>query len=226
MVMRLPRFALVLALALVACAPPPQTPHSKASAQLERETVALVAASPSGPRAYCSGVWVGPAEILTANHCTADFDVGDQVAYVTRDDLLVESADEVATIRFGKLVARDVAHDLALLRVVLAPSHESAGVGTPEVGEAVQTMGHPLGLWWSYSQGVVASIRVVDWDDGPMWVVQSTAPISPGNSGGGLFDDAGNLLGICHGYYPRGENVNFYIDARYVRVFLDQMGVR
>lgn len=216
------RLAVLLTLALLACTPPTtQTPHSPKAARLESETVALVAAGMHGPRAYCSGVWVGADAFLTAAHCVADLEVGESVAYVTRGDLSAAAGDEVEAVRFGKLSSRDATHDLALVKTALSPAHQTAGVADPIVGESVQTMGHPLGLWWSYSTGQVAAVRLLAFgDDDAIWYVQSTAPISPGNSGGGLFDSDGNLLGLCNSYMPRGENVNFYIDSRYIRLFL------
>lgn len=223
--MRLGSTVAIFALALgacVACSPTTQTPHTTASASLEERTVALVRPTEDGPRAYCSGVWVAADEVLTANHCVAARDLGERVAYVTRGDLDARSSDEVEAIRFGTLAARDEAHDLALLSVKLPPKHAVAGVGAPTVGQAVGTMGHPLGMWWSYSEGTISAVRMValgeDADD--LWWVQSTAPISPGNSGGGLFDTDGNLVGLCHAYMPRGENVNLYIHPQYIAAFL------
>lgn len=216
---------LSFALLLAACVPQhgAQNPHTSAARDLERKTVALVASDEEGTQAYCSGVWVGEDIFVTADHCVADAVVGDPLAYVTREDVSVKDADAVAAIRIGTLEVRDPGHDLALVRVKLPPWHGTAAVSAPIVGEVSQTMGHPKGLWWSYSAGNVASVRVRDFDEYPlMWWVQSTAPISPGNSGGGLFNNDGELIGICHSYIPRNaENVNFYVDSRYVQALLD-----
>lgn len=228
-------FAFVPALAFAACAacttprmPDTGVPHNEGSAALQAKTVALVAEVQSGDRrAYCSGVWVSQSYILTANHCVDEVLVGDPVEYVVREDVLAEAADWVATVRLGVLSARDEEHDLALVLAKLPPmGHGVAGVATPSVGQPVQTMGHPMGLWWSYSTGEVAAIRVLD-EGTAQWYVQSTAPISPGNSGGGLFDEAGNVLGIAHAYIAtRAENVNFYVHAQYVAAFLAKEGVQ
>jgi S1-C subfamily serine protease len=156
-------------------------------------------------------VWVGWDAFVTAAHCVASKADGERVAFAARGDV----DTDVEALRFGTLERRDEAHDLALLRVKLPPAHEVAELSSPSVGQNVQTMGHPLGLWWSYSAGHVAAIRYDADED--MWEVQATAPISPGNSGGGLFDEDGNLLGIAHTYMPRGENVNFFIHSTYVK---------
>jgi len=227
--MRLPSF-LVVALALAAACKPThtQTPHTAASADVEGKTVALVTASNGIAKAYCSGVWVADDAFLTANHCLSDTVLGEPVAYVTRGDISAADADELAVLRIGKLVALDADHDLALVKVKFAPSHGTATLAPddPETGQPVQTMGHPLGLWYSYSQGNVAAVRAMDLDDTgtAIWFVQSTAPISPGNSGGGLFDTDGRLMGVCHAYFPRGENLNLYVHVKYVRMFLKGQG--
>lgn len=221
------RFFAALVLALAACVPThrPQTPHTTSAADLERKTVALVRSGLEGPQAYCTGVWVGEDLIVTSQHCVEERDV---VSYVTRDDVLADDEDEVEAIRRGVVVARDEDHDLALIRAKLPPVHDTALVGTdtgagvaPIVGQNVQTMGNPLGQWWSYSTGQVSALRVMAVNGlTSMWFVQTTAPISPGNSGGGLFDDDGNLIGIAHAYMPRGENLNFFIHAKYVAALL------
>jgi hypothetical protein len=219
--MKLSLVALAFAL-LSACKPShvstPRVGRTEAAADLESKTVALVQARLGEARAYCSGVWVAPDAILTAAHCMTAFEVGDAIAYVTRADLDRPDSDSLTAVRFGRYASLDQDRDLALVRVKGAPEHNVAQLGgDPEVGSSVQTMGHPLGLWYSYSTGNVAAVRA---DGDGTWYVQSTAPISPGNSGGGLFDGQGRLLGLCHAYMPKGENLNLYVHITHVRAFL------
>lgn len=219
------RFGLLLGLALVACSvpthtqgPPAQLAQStKPVEELAAKTVALVDSHLGAPpEAFCSGVWVGDEAILTAEHCVREVRVGDGLEYVVKEDL---EDDVVQKTHWGTLIKKDDVHDLALVRAFFAPPHRVALLGKdPYVGQPVQTMGHPLGLWYSYSTGVVAAVRTGD----PAVWVQSTAPISPGNSGGGLFDSSGNLLGVSHAYMPKGENLNFYIHVMHVRTFLSE----
>jgi S1-C subfamily serine protease len=61
-----------------------------------------------------------------------------------------------------------------------------------EVGEAAYTLGSPVGLELTLSSGLISGRRE---EDGHKYV-QTTAPISPGSSGGGLFDARGNLIGV------------------------------
>jgi S1-C subfamily serine protease len=214
---------LALAATVAACVvsePPPIVPVPGSFADvLASDTVALV----DGSRAYCSGVWVGGNEILTAAHCVADKDLGADVNYAQREDVWHVDGAEVVSSHTAQLARRDAAHDLAMLHVVIPYPHGVAAVSARSMwqGERVYTMGHPLGLWWSYSSGEIAAFR---WsDDGELpyqWWIQTTAPISPGNSGCGLYDSRGDLLGIAHGYYPAGENLNLFVARDYIAAFV------
>lgn len=77
------------------------------------------------------------------------------------------------------------------------------------VGERVFTIGSPAGLEQTLGEGVVSSLRV---DEG-IPVIEATAPISPGSSGGGLFDDQGKLIGITTFLLEDGKTVTFSIAA-------------
>ncbi len=71
-------------------------------------------------------------------------------------------------------------------------------------------IGHPEGLRFSLSTGVISRT-----DER---IIQMTAPASPGNSGGPVFDDRGNLVAIVtsvidKGNDPNAENINFAVRA-------------
>jgi len=82
-----------------------------------------------------------------------------------------------------------------------------------QVGEALYTLGSPNGLELSLSNGILSGVRE---EDGHSYV-QTTAPISPGSSGGGLFDARGNLVGITTlvlvGSEHLNQSLNFAIPA-------------
>lgn len=234
---------LVLVSACAACAPTPQSAaqtHANDPVQdLKSKTVALVEQRPiDGPfggllglvenHVYCSGVWVDQNTIVTANHCMVNFaddsqlEPGAKLLYSTQSDVDPSDDDAIKTVHGAELLAIDPEHDLALVRVSAPPAHESAPLAqSVYVGERDATMGHPLDLLWSYSEGLVSAIRkTADPELDILWI-QSTAPISPGNSGGGLFNERGELMGICsRGYFGRAENLNFYVHVDYVRALL------
>ena len=77
------------------------------------------------------------------------------------------------------------------------------------VGEKVYTIGNPSGLTSTLSEGIISGLRT----QRGVRYVQTSAPISPGSSGGGLFDEHGNLLGITSFKIEDAENLNFAIAA-------------
>ncbi len=205
----------------------PAPDHRAMAESLAAKTVALVTMSSKGQvRAYCSGVWVSPSLILTANHCVPDLEMQDVVEYVVKGDVYAGSVPvERADIQShgALLVLRDEPHDLALLRALAPPSHQTAELSTESIvpGMPVQAMGAPLGLWFSYSSAEVAAVRVIDSALGvPMLFIQATVAISPGSSGGGLYDDWGALIGITHGSFNRGQTLNLFIHQGYIEALM------
>ncbi len=148
------------------------------------QSVVLLQMGPS----WCAGVVIDPAgTVATAYHCVAG---GLPVRVSFRD----------GEDRPGRVIARDPAHDLAILTVDLP-----AGVpwlplreDDPAIGDTVFALGHPFGavaggklsqlLQWSASRGMVSAVG--------HWLIQTDAAMNPGNSGGPLVDDQGRVVGI------------------------------
>ncbi len=86
----------------------------------------------------------------------------------------------------------------------------------PVIGDQVFAFGNPEGLEGTFSSGIVSGIR----DVGPDKIIQLTAPISPGSSGGPVLNDRGEVLGIATATYSGGQNLNFAIPARYLSPLL------
>jgi len=80
------------------------------------------------------------------------------------------------------------------------------------VGDTVYAIGNPLGFEGSFSQGIVGSMRVLGSDR----VLQITAPISPGSSGGPVLDEHGFVIGVSFATIENGQNLNFAIPSEYL----------
>jgi hypothetical protein len=78
-----------------------------------------------------------------------------------------------------------------------------------QVGEEVVAIGNPLSLESTVSTGIVSGVRTAAEEGGKF--LQVTAPISPGSSGGPLFNEQGEVIGITTLYIKGGENLNFAI---------------
>ena len=100
------------------------------------------------------------------------------------------------------IVGSDPQSDVAVIKVD-ATGLKPATIGTSSTlvaGEPVVAIGNPLGsLGGSVTDGIVSAVtRSVTIDNNTMNVIQTNAAISPGNSGGGLFNAAGELIGIVN----------------------------
>ena len=80
-----------------------------------------------------------------------------------------------------------------------------------KVGDPVYAVGAPQGLDLSLSDGIVALLR-----GGPPPLIQTTAAISPGSSGGGLFDGEGRLVGLTTFYLEGGQSLNFAMPVEWI----------
>jgi V8-like Glu-specific endopeptidase len=109
------------------------------------------------------------------------------------------------------VLASDKARDIAVIKVH-GQNFRTLLLGNSDrvqVGEDVVAIGNPLSLESTVSNGIVSGIRTVEEEGGKF--LQVTTPISPGSSGGPLFNMAGEVIGITTMYLKGGENLNFAI---------------
>lgn len=108
----------------------------------------------------------------------------------------------------ARLLFPDVPRDLCQLSVptLTAPAVALGTAYTLKVGQRVYAIGNPRQLELSLSDGLVSALRDIK-DGAPL--IQTTTPISPGSSGGGLFDQDGRLIGITTGAKADSQNLNF-----------------
>jgi hypothetical protein len=110
----------------------------------------------------------------------------------------------------------DPKHDLAVVRIEAADMGALV-LGDSEAvraGDSVVAIGHPLGLEDTVSNGLVSAVRVLDPE---RTYLQISAPIAPGSSGGPLFSDKGEVIGVAAAYGAKGQNLNFGVPVRYLK---------
>jgi len=116
------------------------------------------------------------------------------------------------------VLAVDKERDLALLRVDADLSALVLGDSDlVRAGDSVVAIGHPLGFEDTVSNGLVSAVRVID---PTMTLLQISAPIAPGSSGGPLFSDRGEVIGVATAFSTRGQNLNFGVPIRYLKELL------
>jgi len=107
------------------------------------------------------------------------------------------------------MLAFDKTRDIAIIKAHgenfhTVPLGDSSRV---QVGDEIVAIGNPLSLESTVSNGIVSGVRAIGEEGGKL--LQITAPISPGSSGGPLFNMAGEVVGITSMYLIGGENLNF-----------------
>lgn len=190
----------------------PQTPQQIAQRALA-STVALTSLEANGrPSGYGSGFFVRPGYIATNHHV---------IERATK--IYFKLVGEETTYWVEDIVATDPTHDLALLRVssVDIPVLSLANSDSVQIGETVYIVGNPRGWEGTISDGIVSSIR----GEGNNRWIQTTAPISPGNSGGAVLNSRGEVIGIATLSYEAdyAQNLNFAVPSNYLKTLLSEV---
>jgi len=181
-----------------------------------------------------SGVVVSAkGHILTNWHVAGENEV---VGVVARSQELLKGIGQLRRehVTLARVLATDLRRDLALLFVTPIPAGlryvPLAEPGGVEVGQDVYAIGHPKGLLWSYTEGVVSQIRPdFQWKfrEGTTHqatVIQTQTPMHPGSSGGALFDGDGRVVGITSG--QQDPTLNLAIAVSEVRDWIQNLARR
>ena len=129
--------------------------------------------------------------------------------------IVVRDRDEP---RPASLLQTNTERDVCLLRVagLTAPPAQLGSSASLRVGDPVYAIGTPRGLELTLSEGIVSSFR----GQGRARLIQTTAPISPGSSGGGLFDAEGRLVGLPSFLLRESQQLNFAVPVEWVKASL------
>ena len=160
-------------------------------------------------RSQGSGVVVAPQRVVTNCHVIQ----GANFVYVRKENVIYVAK---------RVEHADASRDICQLEVpnLNAPVVELGAAKELKVGQKVFALGNPKGLEVTLSDGLVSALRG---PDGKEQVIQTTAPISVGSSGGGLFDEEGRMVGITTFLARGGQNLNFAVPAEWVREIPDRI---
>lgn len=155
-----------------------------------------------------SGIMIGrEGYILTNNHvaCRGRF-------YSVR----IEEDDQV--YQTDEMIKYNSVLDLAVLRIErnLQPLPIYNGQKKLVRGQRVVAIGSPLGLFNSVSDGIISGFRAIEGVD----MIQFTAPISNGSSGGAVLNMYGEVIGISTAGFDAGQNINLAVGYEYIRNFV------
>lgn len=139
---------------------------------------------------------------------------------------VVQNADSITisicgydTAYDATILALDKENDLAILSTdAPTPSKVIISIDSPRIGDDVVVISNPGGLCLTLSDGIVSAFRMISNRE----AIQSTAPISHGSSGGGMFNMHGELVGVVFAT-GIGNDVTFAIPSQYVESLLNSV---
>src|SRR6185369_7746634 len=141
---------------------------------------------------------------------------------VTNDHVVGDNAEVTISGRlFQKALSRvwytDRKHDLAFLETpkeIILPEVKLGSYETLKDGDSVVAIGHPYGLNYTATQGVISKVDRIR--DG-LKFIQIDAAINPGNSGGPLVNTNGEVIGVNSFKIQGGDNMGFALPVNYLR---------
>jgi len=159
-------------------------------------------------------------QISTSFGTGTGFYVKDFNVIVTNDHVVKESAEAVISgTKFPKVskpvLFYDQKYDLAFISVPDGIELPDRKIGTTPVhdGDRVIAIGHPYGLKYSATEGIVSKAKRVQ---NGLNYIQIDAAINPGNSGGPLVNTKGEIIGVNTFIIAGGDNLGFALPSEYL----------
>lgn len=130
----------------------------------------------------------------------------------------VRIEDDDRIYRTDELIKYNAVLDLAVIRInrSLSPLPVYNGKKKLVRGQKVVAIGSPLGLFNSVSDGIISGFREIETVD----MIQFTAPISHGSSGGAVLNMQGEVIGISTAGIDKGQNLNLAVDYKSINLFV------
>src|SRR6266849_5642997 len=177
--------------------------------------VTIITATNDKPIAQGTGFLVSADGVIVTNYHVIE----------TGNVAIVKFPDDTAFPVDGVLAA-DKVRDLAIIKIH-GQAFRTLALGDSDdiqVGEEVVAIGNPLLLESTVSNGIISGVRTSK-EQGVKFL-QTTAPISPGSSGGPLFNMRGEVVGVNTLYLKVGENLNFAIPVNDAKLLLSHRSAK
>ncbi|MBP7272545.1 MAG: trypsin-like peptidase domain-containing protein [Saprospiraceae bacterium] len=164
-----------------------------------------------------SGFYLASHKLVITNHHVIDGD--------TRVTLRGHPIQK----QHAQIIYFDPYYDLAFLQL----ANEEVAAAVPAVvlgdsakvreGEHVIVAGHPFGLSLTATQGIISNTQHLE---NNINYLQTDAALNPGNSGGPLINQAGEVIGVNTFIIKNGQNIGFALPAKYLKETLNEFATR
>ncbi len=178
-------------------------------ARLASSVVMITVHNPNGePAGSGSGIMVGQGGYILTNHHVA--------AHGSFYSVSIEGEDK--QYRTEDIIKYNSLYDLAVIRIDRRLHPLPVFKGNPPLvrGQKVVAIGSPLGLFNSVSDGIISGFRTIRDVD----MIQFTAPISHGSSGGAVLNMFGEVIGISTAGIDDGQNINLAMGYEVINMFI------
>ena len=166
-----------------------------------------------------SGVFIGKSKSKYPNTVTSERrgfiksnETGDDI--ISNYHVIAFASKIIVQTKNGEkseagIIYFDSDNDIAIIRTAVSISKIAPRIATKvNVGQKIFAIGNPSGFDWSISDGIISGFRTNKSSE----LIQFTAPISPGSSGGGLFNSDGELVGLPTLQIRDSQNLNFAVN--------------
>jgi hypothetical protein len=171
-------------------------------------TVLITAEDKNGqPQSLGSGFLVAPNIIATNFHVIENSYSG-YVKFINKKEIY----------EIEGVVGYNENYDLALIKISNNNANPLPLISpSVDIGQKIFAIGNPLGLEGTISDGIISGLR--EFQD--FSVLQISAPISPGNSGGPVVNENGDVVGVATFTMTEGQNINFAVPVKYLKELLE-----
>jgi S1-C subfamily serine protease len=146
----------------------------------------------------------------------AEAELGDGRLYQVIAVRAFDPDKDIAILQLGRRFGERVETASELPFVKLGAS------GGASVGDRIATISSPEGLANTVSDGLISAVR----KEGNRTLLQISAPVSPGSSGGPVFDSSGSVIAVTVAQFTEGQNLNFAIPIETVNELRQKENIR
>ena len=169
-----------------------------------------------------SGFFIDPRGYILTNHHVIKSEVDPKDKGYSR--LYIRLSESPAGVRIpAKVIGYDPIFDLALIKTEINPPFTFGGYGAEQVapGDKVFAIGSPAGLEKTITSGIISAMgrHLLQMGD----IMQVDVPLNPGNSGGPLLNEKGDLIGVGFAGLEQFQGLNFAVPYHWIEKILPSL---